>query len=355
MPRKTRNQFSTRIRLAAVLVFLVAAAAITVLVACPPARRVGAPAVTVAPVTPPTVAPATPMSSGAPAENATGQTAQERPAPRSTGTGMAPPARSVEPVPAAPRGQAGAPPEHPRPERQGMVAMIIDDAGYSLDELQEFLDLPGPLTIAVLPNLPHSREAAARVLAAGKDLILHCPMQPVGRENPGPGALYVGQSADRVAALLDAAFASVPGAIGMNNHMGSAATADPALMTDVLEYLKEKNLFYIDSRTTADTVGPRIARELGVPFTQRDVFIDDDPVETKVGVAFDAGIVAARSTGSVVMIGHVQNRSVAAILRSRNAALEGLGLKWASLRDVMRDRERKDLPVEDTRDRKLLR
>ncbi|HEY9594482.1 MAG TPA: divergent polysaccharide deacetylase family protein [Spirochaetia bacterium] len=233
--------------------------------------------------------------------------------------------------------------------------MIIDDAGYSLDELQEFLDLPGPLTIAVLPNLPHSREAAARVLAAGKDLILHCPMQPVGRENPGPGALYVGQSADRVAALLDAAFASVPGAIGMNNHMGSAATADPALMTDVLEYLKEKNLFYIDSRTTADTVGPRIARELGVPFTQRDVFIDDDPVETKVGVAFDAGIVAARSTGSVVMIGHIQNRSVAAILRSRNAALEGLGLKWASLRDVMRDRERKDLPVEDTRDRKLLR
>jgi uncharacterized protein len=313
------------IRLAAVLVFLVAAAAITVLVACPPARQAGS-AVTVEPTPTPTPVPT--------------------PAPASHPSGIAP---------AAPRGPAGAPPEHPRPERQGMVAMIIDDAGYNLDELQAFLDLPGPLTVAVLPNLPHSREAAARVLAAGKDLILHCPMQPEGGENPGPGALYVGQSAATVGSLLDAAFASVPGALGMNNHMGSAATADPTLMTDVLGYLKKKNLFYIDSRTTADTVGPRIAGELGVPFTQRDVFIDDDPAPDKVGSAFDAGAVEARNQGTVVMIGHVQNRAVATILRSHGSGFDSLGLRWASLRDVMRERERKGPPVEDPRDRKLLR
>ena len=71
--------------------------------------------------------------------------------------------------------------------RRAMLAVILDDAGYSLEELQPFLDLPGPLTVAVLPNLPHSAEAARRVLAAGKDLILHCPMEADGGEDPGPG------------------------------------------------------------------------------------------------------------------------------------------------------------------------
>jgi uncharacterized protein len=252
-----------------------------------------------------------------------------------------PPARSPDlpsHSPASSRWRA-AHPEHPRPEKPGLLAVIIDDAGYSLPELQAFLDLPGVFTIAVLPNLPHSRDAAQRVLAAGKDLILHCPMEATGGENPGPGALFAEQGPREVEALLAAAFATVPGALGMNNHMGSKATADAALMATVIGYLKREGKFYVDSRTTTATVGPRIARELGVPFLERDIFIDAATGADEIAAAFSQGIAEARTRGSAVIIGHVQNPGVVAILRAGANALPGQGVRFARLADVMKERE----------------
>jgi uncharacterized protein len=239
---------------------------------------------------------------------------------------------------------AAAVPEHPRPEREGLAALVLDDAGYNLEELQAFLELPGIFTVAVLPNLPHSREAARMVLAAGKDLILHCPMGPTGEENPGPGAILVGLDPGEIEARLARAFASVPGALGMNNHMGSRATADVALMTTVLGFLKKEGRFYIDSRTTPDTVGPRIAQALGVPFAQRDVFIDDDTEPDQVRAAWFRGVEEAKDRGSAILIGHVQNRSVLDILRSGEKELSGRQVRLARLPDVISWRERN--PVE---------
>jgi hypothetical protein len=213
--------------------------------------------------------------------------------------------------------------------------VILDDAGYNLQELQPFLDLPGPLTIAVLPNLPHSAEAARRVLAAGKDLILHCPMEAEGSGNPGPGALRVGMSVSEIDGLLDSDFASVPGAIGMNNHMGSRATADPALMEAVLDYLKRHGLFFVDSRTTGRTVGPSIALKLGIPFLQRNVFIDDDRDEKAIDDAFTVAIREAQEQGAAVAIGHVQNRAVLDILRAGQRELADTGVRLARLEEIM--------------------
>ena len=222
-----------------------------------------------------------------------------------------------------------------------MLAVIIDDAGYNLGELQAFLDLPGPLTIAVLPNLPHSLEAARRVVAAGKDLILHCPMEATGGEDPGPGALRTDQSPAEVESRLAAAFASVPGARGMNNHMGSRATADEALMRTVLGFLKREGKFFIDSRTTADTVGARVAGELGVPFLQRDIFVDEGTSDVDIAAAFVKGIAEARTRGQAVLIGHVQNRGVADILRAEERNLSAGGVRLARLTDVLGEPERK--------------
>jgi hypothetical protein len=219
-----------------------------------------------------------------------------------------------------------------------MLALIIDDAGYSLDELQVFLDLPGQFTVAVLPNLPHSTEAARRVLAAGKDLLLHCPMEPAGGENPGPGALLTGMSPREIESRLSDAFTSVPGALGMNNHMGSKATADEALMTVVLRWLKGEGKLYVDSRTTADTVGPRIARQLGEPFLERDVFIDVGTSDAEIAAAFEKGIREAADRGTVVMIGHVQNIAVADILRAGEKDLPGRGVRLARLAEVITER-----------------
>jgi hypothetical protein len=259
--------------------------------------------------------------------------------------GRAPSAQPVGPStlsPAVTPGpqQQSLPPARPRPEPSALLAVIIDDAGYSLDDLQPFLDIPGTFTIAVLPNLPHSSEVARRVIAAGKDLILHCPMEPSGGENPGPGALLTDQSSGTIEGLLAAAFASVPGAIGMNNHMGSRATADVALMTAALGYLKREGGFFIDSRTTADSVAPAVARRMGVPFAERDVFIDVDTSREQILESFDKGVSRAAGSGTAVLIGHVQNKGVADILRANQGSLAAQGVRLAPLRDVIRERER---------------
>jgi polysaccharide deacetylase 2 family uncharacterized protein YibQ len=239
-----------------------------------------------------------------------------------------------------PRPASALPPERPHPEERGILALIIDDAGYNLEELQAFLDLPMPLTVAVLPNLPHSTEAARRVRAAGKDLILHAPMEPDGGEDPGPGAIFTGQSPEKIRQLLEADFASVPGALGMNNHMGSKATADEAVMREVLGFLKDTGRLFVDSRTTADTAGPRVAQALGLPILQRDVFLDDDTDEGAIGAWFDKGIAEAQARGSAIAIGHVQNRGVVDILRAAERNLAAQGVRMARLPEVLAARER---------------
>jgi polysaccharide deacetylase 2 family uncharacterized protein YibQ len=305
--RRSRSRTLPRTRFVAIVALVTVAAVVAFLAGCPPARPVDT----------------TPVPEPAPQQGT-------EPAP--------PPGRlflASRPV------QPGLPPERPQPEERGMLALIVDDAGYSLDELQAFLDLPMPLTVAVLPNLPNSTEAARRVLAAGKDLILHCPMEPGGGENPGPGAILTGQSPAVIRGLLDADFASVPGALGMNNHMGSKATADEAVMAVVLAYLKDKGKLFVDSRTTADTAGPRIAQSLGLPILQRDVFLDDDTKESAIADWLGKGIGEARTRGSAVVIGHVQNRGVVDILRAAERTLAEQGVRMARLPEVLAARERK--------------
>lgn len=287
---------SSRLRLTAVIVTLAAAAIMAVLVACPPlARKQSAPVISAVPG---------PKQDKPQLENV--------------------PPQSHEPA--------------PRPvqiEPEAKLAVILDDAGYSLQELQPFLELSGPLTVAVLPNLPHSEEAARRVLAAGKDLILHCPMEAEGDDDPGPGTLRVGMTPAQIDALLAADFASVPGAEGMNNHMGSRATADPALMEAVLGYLKRQGLFFVDSRTTPETVGPSFAQKLGVPFLQRNVFIDDVRSEKAIADAFGVAVREARERGTAVVIGHVQNKAVLDILRAGQKEMADNGVRLARLEEIM--------------------
>ena len=269
----------------------------------------------------------------------------EAPAHAPSGEDLPAPAPSQKP-PAAIRPLAGGllPPERPQPEERGLLAIIIDDAGYDLPGLQSFLDLPVPLTVAVLPNLPHSTEAARRVIAAGKDLIVHVPMEPDGNEDPGPGAILTSLTAAEVRRRLEADFTSVPGAIGMNNHMGSRATADEAVMRIVLGYLKENGRLFVDSRTTAATAAPRVARELGMPILQRDVFLDDDTRADEIASWLSRSEEEARARGTAVAIGHVQNRAVADILRAAEKTLASRGVRFARLGEVLVKRERNPQP-----------
>jgi len=158
------------------------------------------------------------------------------------------------------------------------ISIIIDDMGGSMDIAKKFLELPYPIALAVLPYEPYSREVARLAKEHGKVVLLHMPMEPHGypEKNPGKGALLLGQDRDTQRKLFLKALEQVPGAVGVNNHMGSRFTENRESMRVFLELVKEKNLFFIDSATTDKTVACDVAREVGVPCLRRDVFLDHE-------------------------------------------------------------------------------
>jgi len=192
--------------------------------------------------------------------------------------------------------------------------------------LKEFLRLPYPLAFAVLPGLPHSREAGRLIAEAGKELLVHLPMEPTGSSNPGPGVILTSHSDREIEGLLEENLALLPQAVGMNNHMGSRATADPRVMEAVMRFLAARGLFFLDSRTTPATAGPQTAARLGVPLLARDVFLDNENSPAYIGQALRRGVRAARARGSAVLIGHVQNVELAAELERLLPELEREGV-----------------------------
>ncbi|PYV18730.1 MAG: hypothetical protein DMG21_03995, partial [Acidobacteria bacterium] len=135
------------------------------------------------------------------------------------------------------------------------AAIVIDDLGRELEAVHQLARLPYRVTFAVLPGLAYSREAAEEAHRAGREVLLHLPMEPElgARALPGPGEIKVGMADPEVGRVIRADLGSVPYSDGVNNHMGSRATADAALMGRVMKVLRERNLFFIDSRTTASS------------------------------------------------------------------------------------------------------
>jgi polysaccharide deacetylase 2 family uncharacterized protein YibQ len=216
------------------------------------------------------------------------------------------------------------------------MAIIIDDAGYNLEDLQPFLDYSGPLAIAVLPNLPFSVESARRVVSAGKTLLLHCPMEPLNGENPGPGVIRTDQTDLEIESLLESALATVPGAVGINNHMGSKATADDRLMSVVFSFCKKRGMFFVDSRTTVESVAARVAELDAVPFLARDVFIDNERNEEDIARSISAGIAKAGSRGSAVLIGHIHTPQILDILMKEARTLGESKIRIVGLAEIFK-------------------
>lgn len=159
----------------------------------------------------------------------------------------------------------------------GRLCLVIDDAGYALDDLAVFLEIPAEITVAVIPGLANSAEAARRVRSSGKTLFLHVPMEPEGGEDPGDGAIRTDMADADIRRALGGWLDEVGPVAGLNNHMGSRATADLDTVRSVLAVARERDLLFLDSRTTARSVVAGEARRLGVPVAERDVFLDDEP------------------------------------------------------------------------------
>ncbi|WP_319561069.1 divergent polysaccharide deacetylase family protein [Marispirochaeta sp.] len=231
--------------------------------------------------------------------------APETPLKVSTSDKIAEPAEPPEPAP-KPSAVIPVPPK---------IYVVIDDVGNNLAELEPFLALPMPITFAVMPQRRYTRQAVERIQQEKKHYIMHQPMEPVGDADPGVGAIYTGMTKTEIYDLLNMNLASMGGAPGMNNHMGSKATADSETMQTVLKYLKEQNMFFLDSVTTGESVAGRIAAEISLPYIERNsMFLDNKRERDYVERALRSGFSLAETSGRAVMIGHVWDEHLAELL-----------------------------------------
>ncbi len=216
-------------------------------------------------------------------------------------------ATEPEPAVAAPNGAVHGTPPPPAaigPGEEALVALVIDDLGRSLGDVEALAALGVPVTYAVLPFESRTPQVAAALSGRGAEILLHLPMEAAGGSDPGPGTLLRAMSAAELAAGTRRALAAVPGAVGVNNHMGSVLSADEAAMRAVLGVLGERGLFFLDSRTSPETVAYRAATELGIPAAERQVFLDPDPSPEAVRAQFHRLLATARARGAAIAIGH---------------------------------------------------
>jgi len=237
--------------------------------------------------------------------------------------------------PTVPPKTPAAPSAQPVPERKGIIVLVIDDAGNNLRELDPFLQFPGPLTIAVLPGLANSVEAARRVRTFSKELFLHQPMEPLNGQDPGPGAIKTGMTSAQIKDIIVKNLNEIGPVSGFNNHEGSRATADPAIMRPVLEICRDSALFFLDSRTTADTVAPQIAAQLGLNIARRDIFLDNEQDRESMLAALEEGCKRAEQNGIAILIGHAWSPRLAALLTEMYPKIIKRGLVFATVGSIL--------------------
>ncbi|MDR2841963.1 MAG: divergent polysaccharide deacetylase family protein [Spirochaetaceae bacterium] len=219
--------------------------------------------------------------------------------------------------------------------RKGKIAFMLDDAGNNLQELNAFLTYPGPLTIAVLPGLPYSKKAADLIRASGKTVFLHQPMEAINGQDPGPGAIYTNMSKDEVIAILKKNLNEIGPVAGINNHQGSKITQDKDIMKTVLEFCSKNNLVFLDSRTTAKTVVPEIAKQNGIKIGERAVFLDNEKDLQSMQKQIDLGIKLADKRDSVIMIGHTTSANLADLLKKNYLVLKKDGYDFSDSKDII--------------------
>lgn len=216
---------------------------------------------------------------------------------------------------------------------QSKLAIVIDDVGYHLKEDAAIFAMPREISVAIIPAAPYARARNQEAKSQGRDILIHMPMQPVSAVKIEDGGLHLGMSAAQVNDRVNTAKNIVRDAIGMNNHMGSAATADPQLMTYLMTALQEKHLFFLDSRTIGKSVAGKIAKEQGVRSLDRHIFLDDSNEFADVQRQFKAAIHYARKHGSAIAIGHPRQNTIAVLQAGfrnlpEDIQLVGMGNLW---------------------------
>ncbi len=218
------------------------------------------------------------------------------------------------------------------------LALVLDDAGYENKMVDGFLALEIPLTFAVIPGLSGSIAFSGKAKKQGYAVILHQPMEPMGKEKLDDSFIKTGMDDRAVKAIITHGLRTVPGATGLNNHMGSKATADPRLMSLVMDELAVKNLYFVDSYTSSGSVAFQEALKRNVPALQRDIFIDNERDIDKILKQLHKAVLIARRRKIAVAIGHVTYSETLAALRLFKNQLPGLGIQLVTTDQILLER-----------------
>ncbi|MBN6062738.1 divergent polysaccharide deacetylase family protein [Aggregatibacter actinomycetemcomitans] len=193
------------------------------------------------------------------------------------------------------------------------LAIVIDDLGYHPKEDAQILALPKAVSVAIIPAAPYAKQRNQQAHRQGRDILIHMPMETVSKIKIEGGGLHLGMNQEEVNHRVQTAKKIVSHAIGMNNHMGSAATADVPLMTKLMTALRESHLFFLDSRTIGRSVAGKIAKAQGVPALDRHIFLDDSNDLANVQRHFHAAVQYAQKHGTAIAIGHPRKNTIAVL------------------------------------------
>lgn len=218
---------------------------------------------------------------------------------------------------------------------KGQVVIIIDDLGLDRKRSARTVELPGPLTLAYLPYAGRLHAQTRNARSMGHELLIHTPMEPMSdKADPGPVALLEGMGKAEIAANLGKMLDSFEGYVGINNHMGSKLTSNAEIMGQVMDVLKKRGMVFVDSKTIQSSVAGSIARDKGLPYAERDVFLDHENTSEFVQGALQRLEMLALRDGVAIAIGHPKDVTIEA-LAAWLPTLEGKGLSLAPVSAVL--------------------
>jgi len=234
-----------------------------------------------------------------------------------------------------PSSDRSAKPEYPSANgRKAKIAIVMDDLGSSYEDALPLAQIPAAIAFSILPFQTYSADILRLAEFYHKQPLLHMPMQPVDypATNPGKNALLISMTQEQIKASVQSALQSLPGVIGVNNHMGSLFTTRPELMRPVLEQIYQQGLFFLDSRTSKDDISYTLAREMGVKACERGLFLDNLRDEDAIARKLVELCENARNGKSGIAIAHPYPETIN-VLAEKLVRLSQMGCEVVSIQE----------------------
>jgi polysaccharide deacetylase 2 family uncharacterized protein YibQ len=221
--------------------------------------------------------------------------------------------------------------------KQGAIAIIVDDMGSNRHEAEQLLEIGVPLTFSIIPGLAHVRDVAEAAHRKGEEVMVHIPMEPKGVEHKPfeKNGLLLAMSDENLTRRLHSYLDSVPYAAGANNHMGSRFTEDRGKMRVVLNLLKERKMFFVDSKTSSASVGDRLAREMGIRTAARNVFLDNVQEQSYIRQQIGQLVAVSRRNGAAIGICHPHKATIETLALTL-PALRSEGITFVHASELVR-------------------